>query len=141
MGYYWVGVRAYVNGEEVDEAAYVEVYPNDNIVIQGYLYKDVNPVSGVKIDCNTVIGGIRCGSTYTDSNGFFRLSFRAPDWDRYYLCNVRARCFYILARVPDDYPPSWEFRCTCACRKATIVISTEPSGVEVYVDGAYKGVT
>lgn len=117
--YYWVGLRMYVNGVEVDPDTYPPIYPGDTVKICGKLYDSGNPVAGRTINLGYVVSGIPYLHAVTNSEGYFEFVFESPDWKEYDLCDERARAFYInaLECVSNGYPISWEFYATLKCRE------------------------
>jgi len=113
--YYWVGLRMLVNGVEVED--YAPVYPGDQVVIEGKLYRDGSPVPNAWISMGFIMGSMPYVHTKTDSNGYFKFVTTAPDWKAHYLCGEKLRYCHINTE-PDTsgYPAaSWEFFVTAVC--------------------------
>ncbi len=115
--YYWVGLRMLVNGVEVED--YSDIYSGDQVVIEGKLYRDGQPVPGAWISMGFIVGTIPRVHAKTDSKGYFKFVTTAPDWSAYYLCNERLRYAYIVAEpTTDGYPAAtWEFMAVARCRE------------------------
>lgn len=113
--YYWVALRMLVNGKEVED--YAPVYPGDEVVVEGYLYKDGSPVPGAWISMGFIYGTMPYVHAKTNSKGYFKFVTTAPDWRAHYDCGVRMRYCHLFTE-PDvtGYPAAvWEFFITAAC--------------------------
>jgi len=114
-GYYWVGLRMYVNGVEYDPDDYAPVYGGDTVKMNGKLYKDGSPVAGFKIRWIFVINA-ETSYSYTNSAGYFEKVTTAPDWSKHGMCGDKGRYYAIQAIDSNgNIVTSWEYKCTYKC--------------------------
>lgn len=116
--YYWVGLRMLINGVEVEED-HPDIYSGDQVVIDGKLYKDGQPVPDVWISMGLVIGTLPRLHTKTNSNGYFKFVTTAPDWSAYFLCNEKIRyCYFHTEPDESGFPAaSWDFGGYARCKE------------------------
>jgi len=114
-GYYWVGLRMKVNGEEYLPDDYAPVPSGASVEVYGYLYRsDGTPASGVLIE--GVMVNSQKYTTYTNSEGYFVIKTVAPKWEEYRMCGEKGRYILVRAIVNDvPYYPWEEFKCRYVC--------------------------